>query len=388
MAELLVDNKNRIFSFDGSLGAQAWEPSPVTRFRFKKPQPNEWFKERLKANYPTCGIVFEGVPHIGTSDGFIYTPDKKIQRVPEILVDPEIFIDEYQFANEKERKLFRRFKSGDDGIREVCALGDRGLIDRVAIADEKFRKVEEQERNIDRYLQERFSHLSIIGLAVDKRSRNTNEPAVLYDGSRLGIYVTESGVRVNPLVPHRLYQLSSTSAGMVPSGDPFDGAIVLNIKDGIETREIAHCVDHRSLWTLDGRGMFVQNICPRDGSGCSAGDFATDGRVSAICHGNGYRDLDIRVVEGNGTIIERRIKNVDPMRLMIRDSQVYGFNADNVKNYTTGETVFDGHHILSVSDSGLCAVAEGDRTLVYNPFTRKPVDSIAGSYKFLSATLK
>lgn len=168
MTELLVDGQKRVFSFDGSLGEQAWEPTPVTRFRFKNGKSgNDWVDERLKANYPTCGIVFEGVPHVGTSDGLICTPDKRIQRVPEIFVDPELFIDEYPFADDRERQAFRLFKSGEDGLDKLLATKDEALIERVFAVSNIFEKVVAQERNLDVYLSERFGRLSIRGFVVN-----------------------------------------------------------------------------------------------------------------------------------------------------------------------------------------------------------------------------
>jgi hypothetical protein len=122
--ELMVNRKgNRIFTFDGTLGEQVWQPEPITSFRFKTAPDNEWLREHLAANYPVCGVVFEGVPYVGTNDGCIYTPDRKIQRIPEIFVDPKVFFDEYHFTDEAERKAFEEFKK-----RGRLNLRDRSLI--------------------------------------------------------------------------------------------------------------------------------------------------------------------------------------------------------------------------------------------------------------------
>lgn len=388
MTELLVDDKNRVFSFDGILGAQVWESSPVTRFRFKKPQTNEWVAERLRANYPTCGIVFEGVPHIGTSDGFIYTPDRKIQRIPEIFVDPEIFIDEYSFADDRERKTFRLLKSGERGLGKVCAMKDGALAHRVFDIDETFRKVVAQERNIDGYLSERFGRLSIRGFVVET-PRGLGE-AVLYDGSLLGICETLRGKQKNELAPLALYQIDASRAGFVPLDNR-----KFNFKDGIEAETSVPCVDYRSLWTLDGQRRLVDGICPRDGSGMAPAMFATNrddyNETTAISHGNHpWYVLDIKVNNNNGERKSWQIR-LDPgdlpRRLMIKDAVVYGFYGDHVTNHSTGKVVFDcDDGIRSVADSGLVAVADGDRTLIYNPFTHKPLDSLPGKYRFLSAT--
>jgi hypothetical protein len=68
--ELIINRKdrNKVFTFDGTLGEQVWEPEPITRFRIKKPIDNEWIKEQLAANQPTAGIIFNGVMYIGTND--------------------------------------------------------------------------------------------------------------------------------------------------------------------------------------------------------------------------------------------------------------------------------------------------------------------------------
>jgi len=383
MTELVVDDKNRVFGFDGSLGAQVWEPTPVTRFRFSKPVTNPVYLEWLSTNRPLCGVVFDGIPYVGTNDGFIDTPERRIQRVPEILVDKEIFLDEY----------LRNHPESVGAVAEFRRVGNNfphdirpDLLDEVLQLYEATVKVGAQEGNIDRYLNNSggINFVSIIGLVVQKGGRFHDEP-ILYDGSALGIHETKSGKLVNALCPQSLYQISETNAGFVPSGDPFNPAVRFSIKNGVVTRQSAQCVDHRSLWSLCGRRMWVQNICPRDGSGCSAGRYATDGKVSAIVHGDGGSDLDIWVKNGGRQEFQRRVENCDPLRFIVRDGQVYGFHGEGgAVNYSTGERFFQGHSITSVADSGLCTTRAGSRTVVYDSFTHKPVDSLDGKFKFLS----
>ncbi len=383
--ELLIDNgyKKKVFTFDGSLGSPVWESEPITRFRFKEPVTNGWVKIQLGANKPTSGIVFNKVPYIGTNDGFIYTPDKKIQRIPNIKVDTNFFIDEFPFENGYERNAFARYKkSGIDAIRNSKFLR------RVLEIDKTFNTLAGQERNLDRYI---MGKLAIRGFVIDKDSYSM-DTEVLYDGHLLGITETDTGRTVNDLAPHALYQIDPTTGGFVPSRYPPVAATKFIIEDGIEREEKAYCVDYHSLWTLSGQGRFVEGICPRDGSGYAPAKFATDGKIIAVSHGDHpcYR-LDITNQTGHGE--QEKIKSIDldsrklPHKLLVRNGMVYGDSGNTITNYSTGKNLFvpSSGQITSISDSGLCTVKEGIKTIIYNPFvSKKPIDSMTGSYTFLS----
>jgi hypothetical protein len=393
MTELLLDEKNSVFTFDGSLGQQIWEPSPVTRFRFKKPVDNETIAGWLKSNRPMCGIVFNGVPYVGTSDGFIDTPDKRITRIPEILVDEELFLDDYAKLSPAKAEAvgaLRRFDKSHDALNTMGS----DLVRRAMELYEKRNEVHSQHQMIDRYLDYidyRLTRSSIVGFVVHKNKGRYYEQR-LFDGSMLGIHDTDYGDRVNILCPQTLCQIDAETAGVVPAWGLYEGGISFDVKDGIETRTPMPCVDHRSLWSLNGKARYIADICPRDGSGYAPAKFATDGKVSAIAHGNHpWYVLDIKTSEEDGKITERRIEDCQPWILRIRDGQVYGCNADNVTNYTTGKKVLGGYHVTSLSDSSnLCTIDDGDKTLIFDFTTGKDNNHIylPGKFKFLPTTVK
>ncbi|MFC1755224.1 hypothetical protein ACFL96_17840 [Thermoproteota archaeon] len=381
--ELVVDGGNKVFAFDGSFGEQIWEPKPIRRFRFKNPVENEWLQEVLSANIPTAGIVFDSIPYIGTNDGCIYTLDKMIQRVPEIFVDPELFVDEYSFLDDDERQAFKMFKA--DGP-EALDFSRKDLVRRVLDVDKIHRDVVHQEHSIDIYL--RGSYSGIRGFVVDKGFNDESES--LYDCHMLGITRTQTGENINELAPHAVYQLPDSRAGFVPAGSPHFPTSKIRIKDGILENIEVSCVDYRSLWNLPGQGRFVENICPRDGSGCSPGKFATDGEVVAISHGNHpFYMLDI--LERGKNRVHEKVKSLDldpsklPSKLLIRDGSVFGDYGNTIRNFSTEEDLFTPKHgeISSISDSGLCTVEDDGDTAVYDPLSGKQLDSAKGEYVFL-----
>jgi len=396
--ELVVNKSdgNKVFLFDGKtgkLGQQVWQPEPVTRFRFKKPVENEYFKEHLATNYPTTGIVFNGVPYIGTSDGMIYTPNKKIQRIPEISVDPELFVDEYPFADEAERQLY--VQSRKEGLR---ALNGKplGIWSKMFKIGKLVDNVESQERNLALYLgegQHPPSRLGIRGFVLQElRGEDT-----LYDGSLVGITETLTGERVNDLIPQTLYQIDNlniTTAGFVPSGDAFDcKAYRVSIEGGIEKRTQAHCVDFRSLWDLTGRGIWVRDICPRDGSGYAPAQFATDGELVAISHGDHpCYQLDI-LRNKPGQNVKIRTIDLDPQKtpqkLLIRNGEVFGDYGDAIRNFSKEQDVLaiKAGAITSLSDSGLCTIQD-EKTLFFDVFRDRQFRSLEGEYVFLPRTLQ
>ena len=390
--ELVIDRKNgnRVFRFDGALREQVWEPMPVTRFRFKKSVESDWLKEQLAANYPRVGIVFKGMPYIGTSDGYVCTPTKKIQRIPEIFVDEDLFIEEYPFKDD-ERAAYEVYKKGG-GLEKLVLLGN-SLVDKVLAIEELRLNVDLQNRNLDRYLappEHGIARLAIQGFVVQKTGQSEEK---LYDGHILGITETETGIVINDLIPHALYQLSPTSAGFVPSGYPPRALERIVIEKGFEKRVPVYCVDYRSLWSLNGQGIFVRDICPRDGSGYAPAKFATDGETVAISHGNHpcYK-LDILKQDGPGRVqVKIKSVNIDPekipQRLWIRNEEVYGDYGNAVLNFSKTETVFAPRagEITSFSDSGNCTVQVEDRTMFYNPFTSQPFAELNGEYEYLPA---
>ena len=387
MTELLYNRQRRqVFTFaEGGLGEKVWEAEPVTRFRFKQPMKNEWIEEQIKFNRPTTGVVFKGVPYIGTSDGFICGPTDKRVRIPGLLVDPDLFIEEFPFTDAKERRAFLKYrKKGIEGIANVR----RDLFERVFEIARLVHDVESQSGLIDRYLTGR---LQIRGFVYTKITRNGETE--LYDGSLVGINNTLTGENINPLLPEALYQIAPDKAGFVPAGDPLlpmPGERIV-IKDGFEKQIRMHCVDYRSLWDITGSGIWVRDICPRDGSGCSAAKFATDARVTAILHGNSSYVLDILVRE-KGEDVRKASINLDsdktPRRLFIRDGNVYGDYGNTIRDFLIDETVFSAQHghISSVSDSGLCTVLDNGKTSVVNPFKPSRSDNLEGDYIFLSST--
>ncbi len=395
--ELVVDRKNgnKVFTLeDGKLKEQVWEPTPVTRFRFKKPVENEWVRERLAANYPTCGIVFNGIPYVGTSDGFVCTPGKKVQRIPEILVDEDLFIDEYPFKK-GERELYDLYKK--EGLKALSKK-EKNLVSRILEIDELREHVDSQNRSLDRYLappEHGLARISILGFVVHKEHQSGEEK--LYDGHLLGITRTEMGELVHNLIPHALLQINATTAGFVPSGYPPQELERIAIEDGFEKRIPVHCVDYRSLWSLSGQVVFVKDICPRDGSGYAPAKFATDGEVIAISHGNHpCYTLDI-LMQKNGKKKEVKSLELDPQKLpqklFIKNSEVYGYSGNAVVNFSRGEKVevifqpVTGK-ITSFSDSGNCTVdmRDGERTQFYNVFTGQPFADLKGEYEYLPAT--
>src|SRR3989344_2770731 len=352
--ELVVNrsNRNEVFLFDKGLGEKVWEPEPITRFRFKNPVKNDWIKEQLSANKPTAGIVFNGEAYIGTKDVMIYSSKGKIQRIPEITVDPETFLDSYLYAESSDREVFERFR--EEGFKTLDT-SNRLQLDRILKIDEEYREVASQERKIDRYITGR---LNIVGFAVSKTSRD--DPAELYDGHLLGITKTLSGKIINGLAPQALHQINPTLAGFVPSGYPPTETVRFEIENGFERRLVAHCVDYRSLWALNGQGIFVRDICPRDGSGYAPAKFATDGVITAISHGiHPWYKIDISRKTKSGEI--EIVKSLDldpnktPEKLLIRNGEVFGDHGEEMWNFSRGElwdSPIEGN-VTSIADSGL-----------------------------------
>ena len=383
--ELIVNkSNNKVFSFEEGLVSQVWQPEPMTRFSFLNPVDNEWLIEQLASNKPTSGIVYEGTPYIGTTDGMIYTPDKKILRIPNLHVDPALFVENYSFSDDSEREQFIEFKK--KGF-ESLDLSNRGLVQRILDIDKEHQKVHAQERNIDRYL---MGYLSIRGFVVNTNSDGTQ---TLYDGHLLGITETNAGQVINDLPVQALCQINSSNAGMVPSGYPPIKSSRIIIEEGIEKRIDVNCVDYRSLWTLNGQSKIVDGICPRDGSGYAPAKFATDGEVIAISHGNHpWYSLDISKRTKHGDIEKIASRELDPSKtprkIMIIDGKVVGDYGNAIRNFSEEKDIFIPQHgqITSISDYGLCAVTDGSKTQIYNPFNSKQIDSLDGKFEFLSRT--
>lgn len=378
--------KDKVFLFDGSLGDQVWEAEPITRFRFKNPdENNEYLKEQLNANKPTAGIVFEDNFYIGTNDGMIYSSGKnrKIQRIPEIFVDPELFIDEFPFKNDAEKRAFKKYKKeGHDGLD----FKNRPLVDRIFKIDEILKSVKAQDSNLGEYMLN--SHWGIRGFVVNKLNDFFSSPT-LYDGHLLGITETITDKQINELAPQALYQITPTTAGFVPTGHPPIPRIRFVIKDGIESRVEVPCVDYRSLWNLTGQGIFVRDICPRDGSGYAPAKFATDGKTTAIAQYN--LDITEKIKdEGTGKVSSvNRTIDLDPRKtldkLLILDGQVIAHYGEGITNFTTGQSFTPPiGYVSSMADSGLCTVVHEGKTTVYNPLTAKPLDAFEGDYVFLN----
>lgn len=385
--ELLVsrNKENRIskvFTFEDKLGDQIWESEPIKRFRFKN-MDNEYIKEQLSMNYPTTGIIFNNTPYIGTNDGLIQTPDKVIQRIPEILVDTDIFLDEYPFANDAEKQAFLEYKKkGFDGID----FKNERLTDRIFEIDKLFKCVIYQRDRMDPYLR---GYLAIKGFAIDKPDSLNNGEPKLYDGHLLGISNTITGEIINPVKPHTLYQINPYKAGFIPSGYPVIPSTRSTISNGIEERVENRDIDHRSLWDLTGQEMLAEGICPRDGFGYAPAKFATNGEITAISHGDHpWYTLDIfKKKEG----IQEKFKSIVldpcilPQKLLIIDGEVFGDYGNRIRNFSEGEDLFSTQEeISSIADSGLCTVNYKERTAVFNPFTSRRLDSFEGDYRFLT----
>jgi len=372
--------KDKVFLFDGSVKDQVWEARPVKRFRFKQPI-NDLLSKRLAKNYATAGIFFQGVPYIGTNDGFIATPDGEKQRIPNIHVDSEIFLDEYSFR-EGERKLFETFQ--DQGFSSIPS--DEGLVRRILGIQNLVMQVNSQSRNLDFYTE---SYLGIRGFVVDGSFNVAQQPR-LYDGHLLGITETIHDSPVNPLSVLIMHQVNPERAGFVPM---FNNKTEIN--NGFVTQSSAPCVDHRSLWSLDGVRRIAKDLCPRDGSGYAPAKFVTDGNVIGISHGNHpfYR-LDILSRESE---LQKEVKSIDldpaktPGRLFVSDGCVIGNYGNTVRNFSEDRDIFTppNGRITSFSDLGnLCTVLmneskSNETTMFYDVFTRKPVSSVDGDYVFL-----
>ena len=389
--ELIVDKDDRVFAFDDTLRDQVWEPSHVTRFRFKVPPTNEYFQERLARNYPTAGIFYNNTPYIGTSDGFICTPSKKIRRIPEILVDPEIFIKEFPFRSEEERTLFKEYKTS--GVETIQSVSKK-LVNRIFEIDELYNTVRAQENNLDRYLTPKemgIPRIAIIGFVID--STNEHRFPELYDGHLLGITQTNTGKMVNNLIPHALHQILPNTAGFVPGGYPPTALERITIIEGLEKRTQVYCVDYRSLWSLHGQGMFVRDICPRDGSGYAPAKFATDGETIAISHGN-HPCYQLGILKQNRGVQEK-VKTIDldpqktPTKLLIRDGQVYVDYGEHMRNFSTEEDLplTQEGRISSISESGKYTIQHEGRTLFYALLdSQAPIQVLKGEYHFLAQT--
>lgn len=384
--ELIVNRGegNKIFLYNGELGKQVWEPEPITRFRFKNPIENKWIRNQLTTNKPTAGIIFEGKSYIGTNDGVIYTSDKKIQRIPDITVDPEIFLDEYSYEHDSDRETFERF-IGKKG--EALNSLKRPQRDRVLDIDRQYNEIKTQERILDRYLTGR---LGIRGFAVSKQRQDSEE--FLYDGHLLGITETISGNQVNNLAPNALHQINPSLAGFIPSGYPSIGQERFEIKKGLERRIKTSCIDYRSLWDLEGQARIVRDICPRDGSGYAPAKFATDRNIIAISHGNhpSYF-LDIKEFQ-EGKVSDISSTNLDPQKLptklLIRDGEVFGDAGNKMWNYSKKEPLdqpIQGQ-ITSLSDSGAYTIKEGNKTYVLDLSDSRKVETLVGDFVFLEKT--
>ncbi len=384
--ELLMPRvkKDKVFLFDGSLGDQVWEAEPITRFRFKNPNGNnEYLKEQLNANKPTAGIVFEDNFYIGTNDGMIYSSGKnrKIQRIPEIFVDPELFIDEFPFKNDAEKRAFKKYKKeGNDGVD----FKNIPLRDRIFEINEILKSVNAQDRNLGEFLLN--SHWGIRGFVVNQS--NAFSLPTLYDGHLLGITETITGKPISELAPQAFYQITPITAGFIPAGHPGVSTSRWKIKDGIESRVDVPCVDYRSLWDLTGQGRFAIDICPRNGSGDTAAKFATDVKsVTAIAQYNLDITEKVKTAEG----IKKKETRIDLQpnksldKILIIDGQVIGHYGDGITNFTTGQSFNPPQgHVSSLSESGLCTVSRDGKTEVYNSLTLKPMDAFEGDYVFLN----
>lgn len=386
--ELIVDkDRNSVFTFENGLVDKVWEPEPVSRFKFLNQVENEWLIEQLSANKPTAGIIFDGVPYIGTNDGMVYTPEKKIQRIPDIFVDGNLFLETFPYTSVYEKQLFKDFKKGD---MDALYLFNEGLVQRMLMIDEQYRAVLQQERNIDRYLTGR---LAIRGFGVSKQFDKSSPN--LYDSSLQGVNETLTGNLVNDLPVHAIQQIKSDSAGFVPFGYPPIKQSKFVIEDGFEKEKDVYCVDYHSLWTLSGHGKMIDGICPRDGSGYSPAKFTTDGEVTAILHGNHpCHLLDIYYQEGCGE--KEQVKSIEinpnkiPQRIMVYEGRIIGDYGNCIRDFSREEVIFspnDGK-ITSISDSGLCTVESNNRTHVYDPFNKAQLDNLDGSFVFLSSTPK
>ena len=376
--ELLWEkNKNKVFTFDGSLGDQVWESEPITRFEFSKPL-REDLQEMLSSNKPSAGIIFNGDAYIGTNDGFIHSPNEKIQRIPNLIVDTDLFIQNYSFENEEERNLFKKYKeNGADFL--LKDIEDKSLIRKFLDIDKDFNKVSDQELNVfDKYLR---GYLSISGFAV----QNDGYEDKLYDGHVLGINETVSGKLVNDLIVHKLYQVNEKKAGFIPFGHPSVPLKKVVIDKGILNRLETFCVDYNHLWTLEGKGVFVRDLCPRDGSGYAPAKFATDGNVTGISHGNHpWYFLDIMERGKEMKRIELDPQKT-PEKLIVKERQVMGFSGMELRNFSTDNFLYNVNHekITSMSDSGLITIQANSKTSIYDPFKDKAIDSLKGEYVFL-----
>lgn len=383
--ELIVNkSNNKVFSFEEGLVSQIWQPEPITQFSFLNPVDNEWLIEQLASNKPTSGIVYEGTPYVGTTNGMIYTPDRKIMRIPKLHVDPALFVENFSFSDDSEREQFIEFKKR--GINSLD-LSNRGLVQRILDIDTEYQTVHSQERNINRYL---MGYLSIRGFVVNK---NSDGSQTIYDGHLLGITETNTGKVINDLPVHALCQINLSNAGMVPSGYPPIKLSRIIIEEGIEKRIDVNCVDYRSLWTLNGQSKIIDRICPRDGSGYAPAKFSTDGEVIAVSHGNHpWYALDISRRTKYGDVEKIASRELDPSKtprkMIIIGGEVIGDYGNVIRNFSEEKDIFTPQHgqISSISDCGLCTVIDGSKTQIYDPFSSKQINSLDGKFEFLSRT--
>jgi len=80
----------------------------------------------------------------------IYTPDKKIQRIHDILVDREVFIDKFPFIDDSEKETFKEF--AEKGF-EAIDMKNRTLLRRMFKIKRSYDGVKRQGNNLDRYLK-------------------------------------------------------------------------------------------------------------------------------------------------------------------------------------------------------------------------------------------
>jgi hypothetical protein len=388
--ELLVDknNNNQVHIFNENEGLKkVWEPQKVTRFRFKNPVKDEKLKTLLERNKPTCGIIFRQKPYIGTNDGNIYTPTSKIQRIPEIITDPQIFIEEYPYRSQKEKELFKKFqKIGTKALE----FHKRCLINRIFEINLQLESVMTQQDYMQKFINNYFA---IKGFVIDK-DPILGQGECLYDGHLLGITRTNKDIKVNNLTPLMLYQITKNRAGFIPKGT--DGnSQKTKINGGIERKIDLYCVDHRSLWDLSGREKLIERIYPRNQVNYTPAIFATNGKLIAILQTNELNSrLDI--LERKDEICYEKIKSIQfdnknlPLKLFIKNNQIHGIYPNAIRNFSTDRDIFlpkEGN-ITSFSQSQLCTIYSNNKTFIYNPFNSKRIGELEGYMKFLSQTFQ
>jgi len=366
-------DNNNLYAFGDSLGDPVWEPEPVTRFRLKSEhlRTNPWIQKHLEANRPTAGIIHNNAAFVGTSDGFVYGAGRKQQRIPDIAVDVELYIENFPFKNDAQRELFDQYRKENWG---AFARVDRQSQDEVLTIAELVSEVETQECNLDKFLTGR---ISVKGFAL---APNVEGKIRLYDGDNAGITDTMTSRRLHSKGVHACYQITPQTAGFVPERGS------LQVKDGFET-VVDNGMDITSLYSLDGGKLVVPDVCPRDGSGFAPAIFTTDGTTVAMVHGN-HPSERLTIEQRSGDVVTTKVipfvKGPRPSKLFIVDGAVMGDLGNTIRDYTNNKDVFTAEgDITSVSDSLLCTVAIGNNTEIHDPFSGKHLDTIAGDFEFL-----